>query len=405
MNKLVDILQFAIQKNYIQPEEDRLVYFYNLDFLQNKYQLIQSCFPSNSIHTIPVKTAPLMGLLKLAVQNGMGLECASEIEFEMALKAQASHIVVNAPLKTPRLIKLLQNCHTKVFINVNDLKELDQFEQVYQKHHISIRINPLVDIATANYLQTANQYSKFGHLISKENELVSYLQKYPFVSGLHVHTGSNFKDFSPTIEGILKVYELAEKINSKLNNPIQSINIGGGLAASCDLNLFTKQLFDKIQPLNQGKYLILTEYGRFVYQDSAFAASVVELIKNQIDKDLILSHFGGQAFVREIYTNDKYQFPIEVLQQEESLNQKNYAIAGPLCYGGDFLIDNLSLPIVKENDWIIANQVGGNSLGLFSKHCSQPFPKVLGFKKQGNQLFFTVLKQKELPENVINFWE
>lgn len=404
MHNSAEVLQFALSNNFIDTEEDRLLYFYNFDFLAQKYQLIKNSFPIHSSHTIPVKTAPLLGLLKFAVQNGMGLECASEIEFEMALHAKAKKIVINAPLKTPRLIKLLQNCTQQIHINVNDLKELDKFSDVYQNHFISIRINPLVDIETANYLQTANQFSKFGHLISKEEELYSYIQKYPYVKGLHVHTGSNFTDFSPTIEGIEKVYHLAEKINKQYPQQINSINIGGGLAASCDLNSFSKELFNKIPELQKGKYHLLTEYGRFVYQNAAFATSIIEIVKDQIDKELILCHFGGQAFVREIYTNDKYQGEITVLQQQKNSKVKNYAIAGPLCYGGDFLVNQIHLPEVQENDWIIAPNVGGNSLGLFSKHCSQAFPKVLAYQMVNNQIQISILKQKEQAQDVIHFW-
>jgi diaminopimelate decarboxylase len=404
MYSSAEVLEYALQHNFIDSEEDRLIYLYNLDFLLQKYQLIKNSFPKNSSHTIPVKTAPLLGLLKFAVQNGMGLECASEIEFEMALQAKAKTIVINAPLKTPRLIKLLDNCNQQIHINVNDLRELDKFKNVYQKHFISIRINPLVDIQTANYLQTANQFSKFGHLISKEEEIFSYIQKYPFVKGLHVHTGSNFTDFTPTILGIEKVYHLAEKINNTYSNQILSINIGGGLSASCDLSLFAKELFAKIPDLEKSKYHLLTEYGRFVYQNAAFAASIVEIIKDQIDKDLILCHFGGQAFVREIYTNDKYQGEITVLQQQKNKNIKKYAIAGPLCYGGDFLVNQINLPKVQENDWIILQNVGGNSLGLFSKHCSQAFPKVLAYQIVNNQIQISILKQKEQSQDVIHFW-
>lgn len=404
MYNSVDILKFALQNNFVDLEEDRLLFFYDLDFLDQKFKLIQSSFSSSSIHTIPVKTAPLFGLLQFAVKNGMGLECASEIEFEMALKAKASHIVINAPLKTPRIIKLLNSCEQKVYINVNDLKELDKFHQVYQKHFVSVRINPLVNIQTANYLQTANQYSKFGHLISEEKELYDYFKKYEFITGLHVHTGSNFTDFSPTIEGIQKVFNLAEKLNKEFNNRINKINIGGGLAASCDLKAFTQQLWNKIPELKTGKYQLLTEYGRFVYQYSAFAASIVEMIKNQIDKELILCHFGGQIFVREIYTNDKYNSSIQVLQNRVENKSKKYAIAGPLCYGGDFLVDSINLPTVNENDWLIAEKNGGNTLGLFSKHCSQAFPKVLAFKIKEEKIELSVLKQKESGEDVVDFW-
>ena len=183
---------------------------------------------------------------------------------------------------------------------------------------------------------------------------------------------------------------------------------GGVLCFSIYLlltNSFSKELFNKIPELQKGKYHLLTEYGRFVYQNAAFAASIIEIVKDQIDKELILCHFGGQAFVREIYTNDKYQGEITVLQQQKNSKVKNYAIAGPLCYGGDFLVNQIHLPEVQENDWIIAPNVGGNSLGLFSKHCSQAFPKVLAYQIVKNQIQISILKQKEQSQDVIYFWE
>lgn len=406
------IFQKAFSKNLIDIFEDRNLFFYDLSIIDAKIKSYKNNYPKNTIHSIPVKTAPIQGLLKHVTSLDCGLECASELEYEMAVKVQksAKNCVINAPLKTPRLIKLLKEQKEPTFININDLGEISNFKEVYKNHKVLLRINPLIDIDTSDFLQTATAESKFGQLITDKDNIINAFKENKFLLGLHVHTGSNFTNFTPTVQGIKKVLDLAEEINNILGyQQITHLNIGGGLAAQCDIVAFCNSLKKDVPLLYSEKYTIITELGRHTYLDSGWAASRVELIKKNPEKDILLTHFGGQTFVREIYTDNKYNNAIKALNNNGNQKTieaiKKYAIAGPLCYGGDFLTRDIELPTIHQNDWLLLEKTGANTLGLFSKHCSQPFPKVIAYSSQQDSENIHILKEKESPKSVINFWK
>lgn len=401
----------AVLRGLVQPEDDRLTFFYDFNRIRSRIESYKALYPANSLHSIPVKTAPLKGLLSAISSLEVGLESASEIEFELShmIQNSAEKCVINAPVRTPRLIKLLDAITSKAFVQVNDLEELELFGAVYEKHKVLVRINPLINANTESYLQTADLDSKFGQVISDQEAIINAFKHHPYLCGLHVHTGSDFKDFSPTVQGIKKVYDLATEIQKQLGEDrIQYINIGGGLSAECNLEDFIKALKSEVPELWDDEHIqVITELGRFTYFHSGWCVSAVEMIKQNQDKRVVLSELGAHTFVREIYTSDAPLHTIHVLNPDFDLREtktENIALAGPLCFGGDYISKDISLPRIYRNDWLIMGNTGANALGLFSKHCSQPFPKVLMYDSKLGPDSLHIIKSKESAEEVMNFW-
>jgi diaminopimelate decarboxylase len=402
-------LKKAIEKGLIDKEEDRLVFFYDFAKIRSKINDYKTLYPKNSLHSIPVKTAPLRGLLSAITNLNVGLESASEIEFELShlIQNSAEACVINAPVRTPRLIRLLDTIHSRAFIQVNDLQEIEHFESVYAKHKVILRVNPLVNASTESYLQTADLDSKFGQIISDKASILQAFKDYNWLVGLHVHTGSDFTDFSPTIAGIRKTVDLALEIRTQYGKDrMQYINIGGGLSAECDLEAFINQLKEEVPELWELEDIqVITELGRFTYFHSGWCASVVELVKKNDLKNIALSHLGAHTFVREIYASNAPKHPLSVMDQngnQKSSKIQNYAIAGPLCFGGDYITKSIELPEIEKDDWLILGNTGANALGLYSKHCSQPFPKVILYDSEKETM--EIIKEKETSESVIDFW-
>lgn len=72
-------------------------------------------------------------------------------------------------------------------------------------------------------------------------------------------------------------------------------------------------------------------------------------------------------FLRRVYKpNDWYHQMSALDKNGDELNagSQNYTFAGPLCFGGDFLHQDISLPKVKEGDFLIIHDVGGYTLSM-----------------------------------------
>jgi diaminopimelate decarboxylase len=75
-------------------------------------------------------------------------------------------------------------------------------------------------------------------------------------------------------------------------------------------------------------------------------------------------------------------------------------IAGPLCFAGDILARELSMPRPEPGDWIAIRDVGAYTLGMWSRHCSRGIPAVVGYEAAGVRL----LRPQETPSDMARFW-
>ena len=79
-----------------------------------------------------------------------------------------------------------------------------------------------------------------------------------------------------------------------------------------------------------------------------------------------------------------------------------YAMAGPLCFGGDFVGRDVMLPELEPGDIICARDVGAYTLSMWSRHCSRSQPVVLGATSRGS---LETLRPAETPRGVALDWE
>jgi diaminopimelate decarboxylase len=109
--------------------------------------------------------------------------------------------------------------------------------------------------------------------------------------------------------------------------------------------------------------------------------------------------------LRECYNPNDWHHDISLVDNEGRIkqgNEKKYAIAGPLCFGGDMLEKNISLPHIKTGDYIFIHDSGANTLSLWSRHNSRQVPKVIGYYDNGTQ--FEILKERENADKLWEFW-
>ena len=88
-------------------------------------------------------------------------------------------------------------------------------------------------------------------------------------------------------------------------------------------------------------------------------------------------------FLRDIYTgNDRGMeyVPISVPGGADMDTRPHTLtdLAGPLCFAGDYLQQQIQFPTLEEGDEVLLLNTGSNAYGLWSRHCSRTIPKVMG---------------------------
>jgi diaminopimelate decarboxylase len=393
----------AILDSGLVGVEDSAFVCYDFNVLRAKMSEVQQAFGPSAQHTIAVKSNPLNKVLAYACSQGFGLECASFEEVQLAAHAGARLIAWDSPAKTLSEIEASKNVDGLI-INADSLMELRSIAHIGTTARVFLRINPLVDTGSHSSMSVGGTTSKFGESIAHREEIMSaILNEGGIVDGLHVHSSSQTADYTKMALGVRKVIDLANEINANQPGTIKTIDIGGGFPVAfkpeevyaiadyaAALKVTCPELFD-------GTFQFITEFGRFYHAHAAFTASLIHDVKRFDLKQVLVTHVGADLFLREAYTPHVWyhELLIPKAHGEEVLSD----VGGPLCFGGDYIARDMSLPIAHPGQWLIIRDTGANSFALWSHHCSRPFPKIIGFKDG-----YEILRNRDSFEDILNFW-
>lgn len=412
------ILSLSLKKKVVLTELDSSLIFYDLSFIKNRITALKKYFPKNTIHTAAIKANPLFNILRFIKQQGIGAEAASLPELYLAQKAGFPHqkIVFDSPIKTNE--ELIYAFKAGIHINADSIAELKRIatlkDRVKSNSTFGIRINPQVGTGKIKMTSVAGEYSKFGVPIKEfRNELFKCFNKYPWLTGVHLHIGSQGCDLDMLIEGCKIVYDFAVKVNDNVNRQqINIFDIGGGLPVSYkksvlppSMKKYSRLLRKECPQLFTSSFKLFTEFGRWIFANSGWAVSRIECVKKSKTIDTIMIHLGADMFLRKIYNPDDWHHEIKVFNPSGRIkkgSRHKYNIAGPLCFAGDILELEILLPRVDEGDLLVIQDAGAYTSSMWSRYNSRQFPKVISYEDGGGK--FALLKERESLQKVKDFW-
>jgi diaminopimelate decarboxylase len=72
-----------------------------------------------------------------------------------------------------------------------------------------------------------------------------------------------------------------------------------------------------------------------------------------------------------------------------------------LCFSGDILAKNVSLPEIEPGDFLAIHDTGSYTFSMWSRYNSRQTPRILGFRESN----FAILKERETLSELVKFWE
>jgi diaminopimelate decarboxylase len=412
------ILSFAIHKKGLITKSDSAVIFYDLSLIKQKITELKKCFPPTTLHAAAIKANPLFNILQIIREIGVGAEAASLPELYLAQKARfaADKIVFDSPIKTYE--ELEYALKSGVHINADSLVELERIaklrNRINSKSTIGIRINPQVGVGKIKMTSVAGEHSKFGVPIKEfRKELLESFVKYNWLTGVHLHIGSQGCDVDLLVAGCKVVYDFVTEVNDYLKiNQINIFDIGGGMPVSYNKNeappsmkKYSELLRKNCPHLFTNDFKLITEFGRWIFANAGWAVSRVEFVKHTKSLNAIMIHLGADMFIRKVYNPADWHHEITVADSNGNLKtgkRKKYNIAGPLCFAGDILEREILLPEVEERDYLIIHDTGAYTSSMWSRYNSRQFPKVIGYEGSGKK--FVQIKERESLESIKTFW-
>ncbi|MEL7638116.1 MAG: diaminopimelate decarboxylase [Solidesulfovibrio sp.] len=395
-------------------EGDTAVILYDLDRLEARFLGLCEAFGAQARHAVAIKANPLPPVLAFLAGLGAFAEAASLPELHLALEAGFSpgRIVFDSPAKTVEELRLAVTLG--IALNADNLDELARLAAVASELGIApragLRLNPQVGLGRIRATSVAGGYSKFGVPLEQRQAIVGAFRRYPWLTDLHVHIGSQGCPLELLVAGVGAVYDLAGEIDAACGGRLQRLDIGGGLPVAYRETdapptpaAYVAALKARCPGILSGRLEVVTEFGRYLHAPCAVAASSVEYVKRQKGHRTAVIHLGADMFVRECYNPRDWPHKVRLLGpdgRDKPGRPGLWHLAGPLCFSGDFPIFRARLPEVAPGDVVVIEDVGAYTLAMWSRYNSRQMPRVIGAR--GGR--FAVLRERETPRDLIRFW-
>ncbi|WP_443041130.1 diaminopimelate decarboxylase [Streptomyces sp. B21-102] len=361
------------------------------------------------LHAFAAKACPLVPVLRLLADAGMGCEVASPGELRLALDAgfAPARIVLDSPAKTRGEIR--EALSLGVALNADNLDELDRIDALRPADCSSVlglRVNPQVGGGSIGAMSTATATSKFGVALRDPGaraRVVEAFARRPWLTRLHAHVGSQGCPLPLIAEGLADTHRLAEDIDDRVGRrQVSSLDLGGGLPVNFADDTVTPTYADYVAALTaaepallDGRYQVVTEFGRSLIAKNGFTAAVVEYVKDAGGRRVALTHAGGQVATRTVLMPDAWPLRISAfgpdgLPKRTPLVRQD--VAGPLCFAGDVVAYDRPLPALAEGDLVVLHDTGGYYFSAHWAYNSLPRPAVYGALLDEGRVAFAVIR-------------
>ncbi|WP_405614753.1 diaminopimelate decarboxylase [Streptomyces sp. NBC_00076] len=372
------------------------------------------------LHAFAVKATPLVPVLRLLREEGIGAEVASPGELALARAAglSAARTVLDSPAKTPA--ELREALALGIAINADNPQELDRIDGLMRsapsRSPLGLRVNPQVGAGAIEALSTATATSKFGVALRDEGArewvVRAYIER-PWLSRLHAHTGSQGVPLTLMAEGVAQTYRLAEEINRRIGRPqIDTIDIGGGLPVNFTSDRTTPTYADYARVLKEtvpglfdGRYGLVTEFGRSLLAKHGTVVARVEYTKSAGGRRVAVTHAGVQVATRTVYAPGAW--PLRIAGYDGKGRPKEgpevvQDVAGPACFAGDLLAQGYPLPLLAQGDYAAALDTGAYYFAHHYAYNSLARPGIYGFAPDGaGGTAFSTVREAQSVEEIV----
>ncbi|MFJ8154930.1 diaminopimelate decarboxylase [Streptomyces sp. NPDC094468] len=372
------------------------------------------------LHAFAVKANPLVPVVRMLAGEGIGAEVASAGELALARAAgvPVERTVFDAPAKTEA--ELREALALGVAVNADNPQELRRIDALtgsaQTRSPLGIRVNPQIGAGSIGATSTATATSKFGVGLRDEGArewVVRAFAERPWLTRLHAHIGSQGISLSLLARGVAETYALAEEINARIGRrQIDTLDIGGGLSVNLASEAteptyaqYARLLAEAVPGLFDGRYGLVTEFGRSLLARHGTVVARVEYTKSSGGRRIAVTHAGVHVAARTVYVPGAW--PLRIAGYDDKGRPKEgpavvQDVAGPACFSGDLLAEGRALPVLEQGDHAAALDTGAYYFGTHYSYNSLARPGVYGFAPDGaGGVAFAVVREPQTVAEIV----
>ena len=254
------------------------MYIYDENIIINQInKLKRSISYNNVLFCYAMKANSNLTLLETILHQGLGIDCVSQGELILALKAGFSPSTIRFTPTFSSTEEISYAIAVGVQISIDNLQILEWLAEKHPEQPIGLRINPSVMAGAYEKTSVGHAKAKFGIGLEHLPYLEQLIEKNGLkVNGLHIHSGSDILEISQFMEAV----EVLLKVAPNFKN-LEYIDLGSG---------FKVPYFDgdKAQMKLQKALLTLPEKQRLVFNMKYF-----DELKYQEISDILGTSVGG----------------------------------------------------------------------------------------------------------------
>ncbi|WP_080058691.1 diaminopimelate decarboxylase [Spirosoma aerolatum] len=348
------------------------LYVYDADKIIEKIGLLRSAFAGVNLKIkYAAKALTNVSILKLMRQQGVEMDSVSVNEARMGMLAG---FAPNQIMFTPSGVsfgEIREAIELGLQLNVDSLPLLEWVGQNYGSQvPVSIRINPHISEGGNIKISTGHADSKFGISILQRAEMRALVEKYRIsVTGLHIHTGSDFKNANAFLKGADVLFDLASDYPD-----LTFIDFGSGFKVAYkagDHVTDVVELGDQVSAAFQqfcqhyGRELELWfEPGKFLVSESGHLLVRTNIVKENPTRTFVAVDSGLNHLIRPMMY-DAYH-DIKNISNPTG-EPKMYTVVGYICETDTFATDRV-LPEVRPGDVLSFENAGAYGFSMSSNY-------------------------------------
>jgi diaminopimelate decarboxylase/aspartate kinase len=317
-----------------------------------------------------MKANPHPEILRLLVDEGVGIECVSRGELE--------HVFATLPGLSPDRLLFTPNFAAReeyalafargVRVTIDNLYVLQHWPEVFRGREVMLRVDTGIGRGHHEHVRTAGAHTKFGVPMDELpalRELAGTLQLK--VVGLHAHSGS----------GVFEVRSWAETAQLLLAEArqfpdIRIINIGGGLgvperAGQPALDLAGVDAALQVARSEREDIEVWIEPGRYLVAEAGVLLARVTQTKSKDDVHYVGVSTGMNSLIRPALYGAWHDI-VNLTRLDDPLSTDVVNIVGPICESADFLGRDRSLPATQEGDVLLIGNTGAYGRAMSSHY-------------------------------------
>ncbi|GAA4689194.1 diaminopimelate decarboxylase [Streptomyces chumphonensis] len=371
------------------------------------------------LHTFAVKAASLVPVLALLAAEGLGCEVASPGELALARAAgvDPERIVLDSPAKTPA--ELRRALALGVALNADNPEELARIDALTgadgPRSPVGLRLNPQTGAGSIDAMSTATATSKFGVALRDEGARAWVLRAYaerPWLTSVHVHTGSQGMPLDQLADGVAVAWELAEEVNATAGRrQVRTVNLGGGLPVNFGSDRtdptfadYARLLRDRVPGLFDGRYRLVTEFGRSLLAKAGTTVARVEYAKSAGGRRIAVTHAGAQVAVRTVFAPTSWPLRVAAYDAEGRPRRGPHVtqdVAGPCCFAGDLVATGRDLPELRSGDVVGLLDTGAYYASTPFGYNALPRPGVYGYRAGRDGVRFATVRAPQTAAELL----